>query len=292
MQRTPTRKLPGCGVTAARMHSGPRRLGRVRLLACCALALFGCSQTAALAGDTEALAKASQNPVADLISVPFQNNTNFRTGPFDRAQDQLNIEPVIPLHLNAQWNVISRTILPIESQPNPVFDSSTDGLGDINQSFFLTPAHPGSLILGFGPIITAPTGTSRILGTGKWLLGPTAVAVTMPGHWVIGALVNNQWSVAGDKQRPTVNAFYSQYFINYNLPEGWYLTSAPIITADWTAASDQRWTLPFGGGAGKLFKIGEQNFSGTVQAYYNVVHPDDGPDWQLRAQISALFPTK
>jgi hypothetical protein len=257
-----------------------------------ALAFIAGVPVAAHAGDTEALAKASQNPVADLISVPFQNNTNFNTGPFDRKQDMLNIEPVIPLHVTAQWNVISRTILPFESQPDPFLDSSADGLGDINQSLFLTPAHPGSLIWGIGPIVTAPTATSTILGTGKWLLGPTAVAVTMPGHWVIGALVNNQWSIAGDAQRPSVNAFYSQYFINYNLPDGWYLTSAPIITADWTAAADQRWTVPFGGGAGKLFKIGDQNFSGTAQAYYNVVHPDDGPDWQLRLQLSALFPTK
>jgi hypothetical protein len=274
---------------ACSTSTSPRR-GRLRPALCACAVLLGC--TAARAEDTEALAKASQNPVSDLISVPFQNNTNFHVGPFDRRQNQLNIEPVIPLHVTPQWNVISRTIAPVLSQPDTFFDSSTDGLGDINESLFLTPAHPGPLILGFGPIVTAPTATSQILGTGKWLLGPTAVAVTMPGHWVTGVLVNNQWSVAGDGKRPSVNAFYSQVFVNYNLPEGWFLTAAPIITADWTAAADQRWTVPFGGGVGKLFKLGDQSFSGTVQAYYNAVHPDDGPDWQLRAQLSALFPTK
>lgn len=250
------------------------------------------SAAPARANDTEALAKASQNPVADMISVPFQNNTNFGVGPFNRKQNQLNIEPVIPLHVTPQWNVISRTIAPVLTQPEPFLDASNSGLGDISQSFFLTPARPGPLIFGFGPIVTAPTATSEDLGTGKWLAGPTAVALTMPGHWVVGVLVNNQWSVAGEGDRPSVNAFYSQVFVNYNLPDGWYVSSAPIITADWNAAADDRWTLPMGGGVGRVFKLGDQPFSATVQSYYNVVHPDDGPEWQLRAQLSALFPTK
>ncbi|MGB6938822.1 MAG: hypothetical protein WBE14_19505, partial [Xanthobacteraceae bacterium] len=131
-------------------------------------------------------AKKSQNPIADLVSVPFESNTNFNAGPFNRAQEVLNIQPVVPLHLTNDWTVISRTIVPLISQPSPVFNSNTNGVGDITQSLFLTPAHPGSLIWGVGPVFTVPSASDPILGTGRMLFGPTAVLVSTPGHWVIG----------------------------------------------------------------------------------------------------------
>jgi hypothetical protein len=129
--------------------------------------------------DTQTLAKAAQNPIADLISVPFQNNANFGVGPFNRTQDVLNIEPVIPMHLGNDWIVISRTIVPLTSQPDPVFDSSTYGIGDTSQSLILSPADSGikDFSWGFGPILTAPTASDAILGTGKLLLGPEAVII-------------------------------------------------------------------------------------------------------------------
>lgn len=242
--------------------------------------------------EDEDLAKKSQNPIADLVSVPFQSNTNFNAGPFNRAQEVLNIQPVVPLHLNADWNLISRTIMPVISQPNPIFNSSTNGIGDITQEFFLSPTHPGSLIWGVGPVFTVPSATDPILGQGKVLLGPTAVLLTTPGHWVIGVLVNNQWSVAGNPLLPNVNQFLAQPFVNYNMAHGWYLTSSPLITANWLAAPGQQWTVPIGGGFGRIFKLGDQPVSANIAAYYNAVRANGAPTWQLRAELSLLFPEK
>jgi hypothetical protein len=128
------------------------------------------------------------------------------------------------------------------------------------------------------------------LGTGKVLAGPTAVGLVTPGHWVIGALVNNQWSVAGDPKRNSVNAFLAQPFVNYNMPGGWYLTTAPAMTANWLASAGQKWTVPVGGGFGRVFKAGGQAFNASISAYDNVVHPTGAADWQLRVQLALLFP--
>ena len=241
---------------------------------------------------SEDLAKQSQNPIADLVSVPFQSNTNFSTGPFNRPQEILNIQPVVPMHLSADWNVISRTIIPLVSQPDPLLDSNTNGIGDITQSLFLSPTHPGPLIWGVGPVFTVPSASDPILGTGKVLLGPTAVLLTTPGDWVIGVLVNNQWSVGGNSLRPAVNTFLAQPFINYNMAHGWYLTTSPIITSNWLAAPGQQWTVPIGGGFGRVFKVGDQPVNASIAGYYNAINPTGAPDWQLRAQLSLLFPVK
>ena len=242
--------------------------------------------------EDEDLAKKSQNPIADLVSVPFQSNTNFNAGPFNRTQEVLNIQPVVPLHINADWNLISRTIMPVISQPNPIFNSNTNGIGDITQEFFFSPTHPGALIWGVGPVFTIPSATDPILGQGKVLLGPTAVVLATPGHWVIGMLVNNQWSVGGNPLRQSVNEFLAQPFVNYNMAHGWYLTSSPLITANWLAAPGQQWTVPVGGGFGRIFKLGDQPVSAYIAAYYNVVRPTGAPNWQLRAELSLLFPER
>ena len=241
---------------------------------------------------TEELAKASQNPVADMVSVPFQNNTNFGVGPYGRAQDILNIQPVIPIRLDDHWNVISRTIAPLMLQPSPYTDSDVFGIGDISETLFLSPARAGTVIWGIGPVITAPTATNKFSGTGKWLAGPSAVALIMPGHWVIGALVNNQWSFAGESDRASVNTGLIQPFVNYNFERGWYATFSPIITVNWNAGSGQQWTVPMGGGFGRVFRIGEQAFNAQLSAYYNVVHPQDAGNWQLRFQLALLFPKR
>jgi opacity protein-like surface antigen len=240
----------------------------------------------------EDLAKKSQNPIADMVSVPFQSNTNFNAGPFRRTQEILNIQPVVPLHIDANWNLISRTIIPVISQPSPIFNSNTSGIGDITQEFFFSPTHPGELIWGVGPVFTIPSATDPILGQGKVLLGPTVVLLTTPGHWVIGVLVNNQWSAGGNPLRPPVNEFLAQPFINYNMEHGWFLTTSPVITANWLAPSDQQWTVPIGGGIGRVFKLIDQPVSMYVSAYYNVIRPDAAPNWQLRAELSLLFPEK
>ncbi len=241
--------------------------------------------------NTAALAKAAQNPVAKLISVPLQNNFNFGVGPNDVMQYVLNIQPVIPITLSEDWNLITRTVMPIISQASPAPGvPSAAGLGDINPSFFLSPAKAGKLIWGVGPTFTFPTATDSLLGAGKWSAGPTVVALTMPGKWVLGALANNQWSYAGWGTR-SVNQMLLQYFINYNLPHGWYLTSSPIITADWEADNDNRWTIPFGGGVGKIQRLGKLPVNFQLGAYWNAETPKDfGADWQLRFQMQLMFP--
>jgi len=235
------------------------------------------------------LARAAQNPVGDLISLPFQNNMNFDVGPADRTQNIHNIQPVLPIGLSKNWNLITRTILPVISQPAPGTDR-TNGLGDLNLTGFLSPKKPGKVIWGVGPALVFPTATDDVLGTGKFSIGPSVVALTMKGQWVIGALASNIWSVAGDDDRADVNFFLMQYFVNYNFPSGWYLTSAPIVTANWEADSGNKWTVPFGGGVGKVFSIGRQPININTQVFYNVETPTNGARWQWRWQIQLLFP--
>lgn len=242
----------------------------------------------------EDLAKASQNPVADLVSLPLQNNTNFEFGPREKTQNVLNVQPVIPFNLTSEWNLVTRTIIPVISQPGfaPGQDRK-EGLGDINTTLFLSPAKPGKLIWAVGPIVVFPSATDERLGTEKWSAGPSVAGLSIHGPWVIGLLANNVWSFAGDSDRDDVNAFLLQYFINYNLPQGWYLTSSPIITANWEANSDNTWTVPVGGGFGKLTRVGKVGLPIDVQlqGFYNVEKPDDiGPDWSIRFQVKFLFP--
>ena len=242
------------------------------------------------AQSSEELAKAAQNPVAKLISVPFQNNFNFGVGPEQVTQYILNVQPVIPITLNEDWNLITRTIVPIINQPSPAPGiSPASGLGDINPTVFLSPAKSGKLIWGIGPTLTIPTATDSQLGNGMWTAGPAVVALTMQGPWVVGALANQQWSFAGWGDED-VSALLIQPFINYNLPNGWYLTSAPILTANWEAEAGEKWTIPIGGGVGKIQRFGKLPLNLQLQAFYNVETPEYGPDWQLRVQVQFLFP--
>lgn len=236
------------------------------------------------------LAKAAQNPIANLISLPFQDNINTGIGPDDQTQNILNIQPVWPISLNKDWNVITRTIFPVISQPNILTgEDRINGLGDTTFTAFFSPTNSGSLTWGVGPVILLPTATDEKLGSDKWGAGASVVALAMPGNWVIGSLFSNVWSVSGSGDQD-INLFTWQYFINYNLPKSWYLTSAPIITANWEANNDNRWTVPFGGGIGKIFKIGKQPINAQISAYKNVETPDLGADWQYRLQLQFLFP--
>ena len=239
---------------------------------------------------TAALAKAAQNPVANLISFPLQNNTAFGIGPYERAQNVLNIQPVIPLHITEKWNLITRTILPAVWQPNDQPTQGWSGFGDLNPSVFLSPAKPGKLIWGVGPAFVFPTATAEQLGQGKFSLGPSVVVLSTPGHWVMGALINNVWSVAGPHERAVVNQMLLQWFVNYNMKKGWYLSTSPIITADWRAPSGNQAVVPFGGGMGRIMKIGFQPVNILAQFYGNAVHPAGASPWGMRLQIQFLFP--
>jgi hypothetical protein len=236
------------------------------------------------------LAKQAQNPIADLISLPLQNNTNFGVGPNDKTQNILNIQPIWPFSLNDDWNLITRTIIPVISQPGLApGEDRTNGLGDTTFTGFFSPAKPGKVIWGVGPVFLLPTATDDVLGSDKWGFGPSVVLLTMPGNWVMGSLFSNVWSFAGSGDQD-VNLFTWQYFVNYNFPGGWYLTSSPVITANWEADSGNKWTIPFGGGFGKIFRIGKQSMNTQLQAFYNVEKPDSGAEWTLRFQLQFLFP--
>jgi hypothetical protein len=246
-------------------------------------------ETPAAAVNTDALRKAAQNPVASLISVPIQENWNFGIGPNSRIQNVMNVQPVIPLSAGKDWNLIIRWITPVIFQPVGA-QSGFYGFGDMQPAFFLSPKK-GKLIWGVGPQLLLPTATKTgILGQGKFGLGPTAVVLVQPGKWTLGALVNNVWSVAGHSDLPDVNQFLLQYFINYNLQKGWYLTWQPTLTANWQAANGGRWVVPFGGGIGRIMKIGFQPVNVGLQFYGNAVHPPGASPWGMRLQIAFLFP--
>ena len=240
--------------------------------------------------DTEALAKAAQNPIASLISLPFQNNTDFGIGPDHETKNTLNIQPVWPFSLSDNWNLITRTIVPVVSQPglSPGQDRIT-GLGDTTFTAFFSPKKSGKWTWGVGPVILLPTGSDDRLTSDKWGAGISAVFLTMPGNWVIGSLFSNVKSVGGGSGTD-VNLFTWQYFINYNFDGGWYATTAPIMTANWEADSSNRWTVPIGGGFGRVMKFGKQPVNLSAQVYKNIETPDFGSDWQLRLQVQLLFP--
>ena len=190
-------------------------------------------------------------------------------------------------------NLINRGIFPVIYQEERVEgEGSKFGLGDFTYQGFFSPAESGKVIWGLGPALVFPTHTDRRLGADKWSAGPVAVLLAKPGPWLLGALAQNVWSYAGDSDDPNVNFLTFQYFINYNLKNGWYLSSTPTITADWEEDSDDRWTVPIGGGVGRLVKFGNQPVDLKLQGFYNVENPKGTADWSLQLQVKLLFPKK
>ena len=240
--------------------------------------------------EAAALAKKSQNPIANIISLPLQNNTSFDNGPEGATVNIFNIQPVYPIS-TSKFNIINRFILPVIYRGELVEGAGTaSGLGDLSYSAFFSPAKEGNVTWGVGPSFLIPTATDDLLGSGKWSAGFGAVILAMPGKWVIGVLAQNVWSFAGDKDRADVKSLLAQYFINYNIKNGWYLSTAPVITANWEADSDNRWTIPFGGGFGKLVKFGKLPVDMQTQVFYNVEKPAGVGDWVWRLQFKMLFP--
>lgn len=237
----------------------------------------------------EELAKAAQNPLANIMSFPFQNNSNFGYGPNnDRTQNVLNIQPVIPL---AGGRIITRTIFPILTQPDFTETSGgSTGLSNTQFTAFYAPKTE-KIIWGIGPIISFPA-PNKDFGSQKLSVGPSLVVLKMTKKWVFGALINNTFSVAGPSDAADVNSFLTQVFVNYNMKKGLYLNTAPIFTANWEAESGQQWTVPLGAGIGKIVKLGGK-LPINLQAgyYYNLISPDFGPESQLRVQAVIMLPT-
>jgi hypothetical protein len=241
----------------------------------------------------EELAKLAQNPVGNLISLPFQNNTNLNFGPEKGTQNILNIQPVVPISVSDDWNVITRTIFPVIWNPSlGPNDSSTTGIGDTSFTAFLSPAKPGKWIWGAGPVVQIPTNSDAELGNKNWGLGPSFVVLHLDRQspWVYGVLVNNVWSLSSSERGGSYNNGLIQPFLNYNFKGGVYLTTAPIATVNWDAASGQKWTIPVGGGVGKIFHFGKLPVNTQLSAYYNVERPDNAANWQIRFQVQLMFP--
>jgi hypothetical protein len=177
--------------------------------------------------------------------------------------------------------------------PNPGGGpESASGLGDTNYSLFLSPVKYGKVIWGAGPSINIPTASKDQLGSGKWSAGVTGVALTQPKWGSMGLLGRQIWSFAGDSNREDVSQFLAEPFVNYNLEKGWFLLTDIIVTANWKASSSQTWTVPLGGGFGRIYKIGKQAVNNRFEVYYNVVKPDSAPDWTWTFTFQFLFPKK
>lgn len=297
--------VPGVNQTQLDVRKRDKPM-RYRLISQTSL-LFVILTSATHAAAQENLAKQSQNPLATVVSLPFENNTHFDVGPSGKIANAMLIKPVYPITLG-NWNLVNRFIAPLiylEGQDasrvgveDPevggieVFPgtSSEFGLGNIQYQAFFSPAKASKWIWGIGPVLELPTNTDDSLGSDTWSLGPTAVALTMPGNWVIGVLAQNLWDISKGSGEPDVSRFTFQYFINYNLADGWYLSSAPVTTADWEASSGNRWTVPVGGGVGRLVRFGNQPVDFRLAGFWNADKPKFGPEWDLQFTVKFLFP--
>jgi len=243
------------------------------------------------APDAANLAQQIQNPLASLVSLPLQFNFNEGVGPYDRRMFNLNVQPVIPFP-GESWNIITRTIMPVNSVPVGATDS-VFGIGDTTLSIFMSPAGSGSVTWGVGPIFSVPTASNpEVLGSDKLSIGPTGVLFASVGKWTMGAVASNVWSVAGNSDRDDVNFGLVQWFLNYNIGNGWALGTAPIITVNWKAESGNQWTIPWGVQVSKVTHFGSRPVNLLLGYYKNTTHPEGGADSQVRFQLNLLFPQK
>jgi len=235
------------------------------------------------------LAKATQNPVANLISVPLQNNFDWGGGSNnDGFQYKLTVQPVVPVSLNEDWNVISRTILPYVYQKDVIGKSSQSGLADTSQSFFFSPAKPTRRwIWGAGPALQIPTATDDRLGEEKWGAGPTVVALRQQGPWTYGLLFSHIWSFAGEAGRAEVSRTFLEPFVSFTTKTFTSFGANTESSYDW---KDSQWTVPINVFAQQLLKVGRQPISVQVGGRYYAEGPSGAPEWGLRFQLTLLFP--
>jgi hypothetical protein len=240
------------------------------------------------------LAKKLNNPVSDLVSVPFQFNWDNGVGPQDDTRFVLNVQPVVPFSLSEKWKLIGRWIMPFLSQPELAPGSGTAfGSGDIVASGFFSPVKSsGGVIWGAGPVVSLPTTTDPLLGSGKWSIGPTAVVLKQTGPWSVGALVNHLWSFAdaGGAERAAVNQTLFQPFLAYATKSAVTFTLNSETTANWEAPGGETWTVPILLIVSKVTRFGPFPFSIGGGLGWYAESPAGGPEWKLRTQFTILLP--
>jgi hypothetical protein len=261
---------------------------------CLVVVVFAVFVLVAKAQSADELAKKLANPIASLTSVPMQLNYDDGFGPSDDGDKfTLNVQPVIPVSLGEEWNLISRTIVPIASQ-HDIFPGSGSqfGLGDTVQSLFFSPkaSTASGWTWGVGPVFLVPTATDELLGGEKWGAGPTAVALKQThSGWTYGALFNHIWSFAGDGNRSDISATFLQPFLARSLGKGRTVNVALESTYDWEA---EQWTVPLNIGYSKVSRIGKQLVSYQGGLRYYVEASDNAPEWGVRFTLTFLYPRK
>lgn len=267
---------------------------RARLAAAALLGFASVSLSTAVCAESDAeLAKKASNPIAAMISLPMQLNYDKRLGANDEGEKWLlNIQPVIPFDLNPEWNLISRTVVPLLDQkdlaPGGALDAS--GVGDITQSLFFSPKAPtsGGWIWGVGPVFLLPTASEKVLGSEKWGLGPTAVVLKQENGWTYGVLGNHIWSVGGEDQRNDISATYLQPFFGYTTRKFTTFMINTESTYDW---KNSAWTVPINLTATQMLRIGGQPLTLQAGARYWAESPQGGPEgWGFRFAVTFLFP--
>jgi hypothetical protein len=258
---------------------------------CWMVAAFLVSLTARAESELS-FAKSTQNPLgvnpeARHIVVPFENYTNFGYAN-NTTQNILDIKPVVPFAFTSTLDLFLKTVIPLTHQPEG--DNYVNGLGDINPTLFVAPAANQTVLWGIGPTVVIPTATNKLLGQGKWSIGPELVLIAMPSQWTFAMLTNNVWSIAGASGRSSVNQLTLQYFITYNFKHGWYVTTDPELTANWFAVPSQRWVVPFGLGVGRLINLGNQTINIALEGYYNAIKPKPNAHWTMQFNFEFLFP--
>jgi hypothetical protein len=235
------------------------------------------------------LAKKLANPIANLISVPFQNNTDYGIGDWDGTRNTLNFQPVIPIGISKNVNLITRMILPIVTQYNVTGEGENqNGFGDVLVSAFFSPINAEKLTWGVGPVLLIPTGTNNYLTTEKFGIGPTAVALKQVNGWTIGGLINQIWSVAGSEERQDVSQMFFQPFVVFNWKTGAGAGANLEWTQNWKSGSTTLWLNP---NLSAVTSLGKQKTQFVIGPRLNLAAPDGGKaDWGWRAVVIFLFP--